>query len=503
MLIMESKVKIRRLYFVKGQSIKELMREFNLSRNTVRSIVRAENADSTYKRTQDVSSKLNKFKEILNQLLISDHKLPRKQRRTAMRYYDALTEKGYQGAYDSVQRYVKTWKVNAKEKLKAYIPLVFDAGEAYQFDWSDEFVQIAGVDYKVKAAHFRLCYSRKFFVIVYLRETQEMLFDAHNKAFAFFGGIPLRGIYDNLKTAIDTVLVGKDRIFNLKFLSLMDHYLIEPTACNPAAGWEKGQVERQVDIIRNWLFLPKLKFNTLEDLNDYLLLKCSDLATKKIHPENKNQTIEEVYLDEKQHLRPLHHPYISYREIACKVSSSCLVTFDRNRYSVDCAYANQVVSVKTYPDKIEAFDKDKCIGSHARLFGRDKTSFHAIHYLDLLERKPGALRNGRPFKEWDLPKSIEIVKTKMIKEKGGDKAFVDVLSAIPEHGVEAVNVACELAIESRVITRDYILNAVNRLRASATASTIEIPQELKLNIEPMADCKKYNRLLQGDAHVVR
>ena len=135
-----------------------------------------------------------------------------------------------------------------RRPVAAYVPLSFDPGEAYQFDWSHEIVLIDGVTTTVKVAHVRLCHSRMPFVRAYPRETQEMVFDAHDKAFAFFGGACARGIYDNMKTAVDAIFVGKDRAYNRRFQQMCGHYLVEPVACTPASGWEKGQVENQVGV---------------------------------------------------------------------------------------------------------------------------------------------------------------------------------------------------------------------------------------------------------------
>ena len=126
------------------------------------------------------------------------------------------------------------------------MPLSFAPGEAYQFDWSYEVVLIGGTTVTVKVAHLRLCHSRMLFVRAYPRETQEMVFDAHDRAFAFFKGACTRGIYDNLKAAVDAIFVGRERAYNRRFLQMCSHYLIEPVACTPASGWEKGQVENQV-----------------------------------------------------------------------------------------------------------------------------------------------------------------------------------------------------------------------------------------------------------------
>ena len=171
---------------------------------------------------------------------------------------------GFEGSYDAVRRYAARW-AEARRKdpgagVAAFIPLLFRQGEAYQFDWSHEDVEIAGKPMRVKVAHVRLCASRAVYVRAYPRETQEMVFDAHARGFAFFGGVPLRGIYDNMKTAVTTVFVGKERVFNRRFLVMADHYMVEPTACSPAAGWEKGQVEHQVQTIRGRFFKPRLRF---------------------------------------------------------------------------------------------------------------------------------------------------------------------------------------------------------------------------------------------------
>jgi transposase len=140
-----------------------------------------------------------------------------------------------------VSRAVRRRQKPEPAPAKAGVPLSFAPGEAYQFDWSHEVVLINGTTVTVKVAHVRLSHSRMLFVRAYPRETQEMVFDAHNRAFAFFKGTCTRGIYDNMKTAVETVFSGKDRQYNRRFLRMCGHYLVEPAACTPAAGWEKGQ----------------------------------------------------------------------------------------------------------------------------------------------------------------------------------------------------------------------------------------------------------------------
>ncbi|MDF0607162.1 IS21 family transposase [Neisseriaceae bacterium TC5R-5] len=179
----------------------------------------------------------------------------------------------------------------------------------------------------------RLCYSRQMFVVAYPRETQEMVFDAHTKAFEFFGGVPNRMIYDNLKSVVDVLYRGKERQFNRRFLVLANHYLFEPVACTPASGWEKGQVENQVGNIREWLFTPLARFDNLEALNDWLRQRCLELVQRK-HPTEPTQTIAECFAHERPLLRPVLARFDGYVEQLARVSSTCLVRVDRNRYSV-------------------------------------------------------------------------------------------------------------------------------------------------------------------------
>src|SRR6202051_4583953 len=177
----------------------------------------------------------------------------------------------------------------------AYVPLSFAPGEAYQFDWSHEVVLLSGVTVIVKVAHVRLCHSRMIFVRAYPRETQEMVFDAHDRAFALFKGACQRGIYDNMKTAVETIFVGKARLYNRRFLQMCSHYRVEPVACTPASGWEKGQVENQVSLVRERFFTPRLRFKNLDELNAWLLDKCIAYAKAHRHPELADQTIWEVF----------------------------------------------------------------------------------------------------------------------------------------------------------------------------------------------------------------
>src|SRR5690606_20165853 len=286
MLIVETIAKIRRLSLVQGKSIKAICRELNISRKVVRKVLRSDETEFRYERKHQPYPRMGAWREKLDLLLsVNAAKSPR-ERLTLIRIYEELRGLGYDGSYSSVWRHAQDWdEQRGSAAAEAYIPLSFAPGEAYQFDWSHEVVLLDGVTVTVKVAHMRLCHSRMFYVRAYPRETQEMVFDAHDRAFAFFRGTCTRGIYDNMKTAVDAIFIGRDRRYNRRFAQMCGHYLVEPEACTPASGWEKGQVENQVGLVRERFFTPRLRFKTLEDLNGSLADKCVSYAKAHRHPE--------------------------------------------------------------------------------------------------------------------------------------------------------------------------------------------------------------------------
>ena len=286
MLIVETIGRIRRERFVKGKSIKQIARDLGLSRNTVRKVLRSEETSFAYEREVQPRPKLGRWTAELDRLLTANANSSTRERLTLIRLFEELRALGYEGGYDAVRRYARSWsKEHAGQTAAAFVPLSFAPGEAYQFDWSHEIVVMNGVTITVKVAHMRLCHSRMFIARAYPRETQEMVFDAHERAFAFFKGACARGIYDNMKTAVDTIFIGKDRQYNRRFLQMCSHHLVDPVACTPASGWEKGQVENQVGLVRERFFAPRLRVKNYDELNAWLMDKCIAYAKAHAHPE--------------------------------------------------------------------------------------------------------------------------------------------------------------------------------------------------------------------------
>jgi len=355
-------------------------------------------------------------------------------------------------------------------------------------------VVLDGVTTTVKVAHVRLCHSRMLFVRAYPRESQEMVFDAHDRAFALFKGACARGIYDNMKTAVETVFLGKDRAYNRRFLQMCAHYLVEPVACTPASGWEKGQVENQVGMVRERFFTPRLRFQGYEDLNAWLLERCIAHAKAHRHPELPETTVWAAFEAERPHLVPYAGRFDGFHAVPAAVSKTCLVRFDNNKYSVRASAVGRPVEIQAYADRIVVRQDGVAVAEHARRFGRGATVYDPWHYVPVLARKPGALRNGAPFKDWVLPGAIERIRRKLKGAEDGDRQMVAILSAVLTDGLAAVEAACAEAIAEGVHSADVILNILARQRDPGPAVTILTPEALRLRHEPAADCHRYDTL---------
>ena len=495
MLIVETIRKIRLAFFAQGKPIKMICRELGLSRKVVRKVVRSKATEFHYEREAQPLPKIGPWIDQLDELLLANEAKAARERLTLIRLFEELRARGYAGGYDAVRRYARRWSKKRGVSISAaYVPLSFAPGEAYQFDWSHEVVVLSGVTVIVKAAHVRLCHSRMMFVRAYPRETQEMVFDAHDRAFALFKGACQRGIYDNMKTAVKTILVGKERVYNRRFLQMCSHYLVDPVACTPASGWEKGQVENQVGLVRERFFTPRLRFKNLDELNAWLLDKCIAYAKAHRHPELTDQTIWEVFEAERPKLVPYAGRFDGFHEVPASVSKTCLVRFDNNKYSVVASAVGRPVEVHAYADRIVIRQDGQIVAEHLRSFGRGATFYNPWHYVPVLARKPGALRNGAPFKDWVLPAAMERVRRKLASVADGNRQMVDILAVVLTDGLAAVEAACAEALTHGVHSADVVLNILARQRDPTPPATILTPAALTQRHAPLADCARYDNL---------
>ena len=487
--------KIRRMHFRDKLSMREIAKRTGFSRNTVRQWLRQVDITEPVYPARVSPSLLDPYREQLETWLKSDSHRPKRDRRTIKVLFQHLRAQGYPGGYGRVAAFARGWRAagGATPARPAYVPLRFAPGEAFQFDWSCEYAVIGGLRRRLEVAHMKLAASRVFWLVAYPMQSHEMLFDAHARSFVAFGGIPRRGIYDNMKTAVDRVGRGKERTVNARFQAMCGHYLFEPEFCNRAAGWEKGVVEKNVQDRRRqvWTEAGQRHWASLADLNAWLAQECRASWIDMAHPEWPTLTIAEVWENEQPQLMPVPASFDGYIEQPARVSGTALVHFQRNRYSVPCELAHTVVSLRAYPTELVMVADGQVVARHDRCFDRYQTRYDWQHYIAIVQRKPGALRDGAPFAE--MPAPLRTLQQHLLRRPGGDRVMAQVLAAVPVHGLEAVLVAVELVLESGAPSGEHVLNVLARLNAPLV-QVVSFVTGLVLGEEPRADVLRYDSL---------
>lgn len=495
--------KIRRLYFRDKLSIKEICRQTGLSRNTVRTWLREDEMVQPQYPVRRIVTKLDEYADTLRTWLKADTGRNKRERRTKKQMWHELRALGYTGGYGRICAFAQAWKISVGQAAAkgAFIPLKFRHGEAFQFDWSTEYTFIGGLRRRVELAHTKLCASRAFWLVAYPGQGHEMLFDAHARAFEAFGGVPQRGIYDNMKTVVDQVLSGKKRKINSRFEAMSGHYLFEPDFCSVASGWEKGIVEKNVRDRRTsiWHHAKERRWASWDELNAWLAEQCRQAWVELNHPEYPTMKVADVLQDEQTQLMPVPRPFDGYVELLARVSSTGLIHLERNRYSVPTEHANSAVSVRLYHDHIAVVVDGARVASHRRSFERSQTFYDWQHYISLVERKPGGLRNGAPFA--GMPEPLKQLQAILLRRDGGDAVMAQVLAAVPIHGLEAVQVSVELALEAGKPSGEHVLNVLARLKGTTAADNLgdTLATELatwplQLRQEPVANVDRYDGL---------
>lgn len=457
---------VRQLRYVGGLPIREIMRRMKLARNTVRRILRSNATEFTYQREETPQPVTGPIRDILSEWVKEDLGKKKKQRRTAARIYDILkSEHGYTGSYVGIAKCVQELKAAPDNKAsEVYIPLIYSPGEAFQFDWGEVEVYINGELTTVQIAVINLCYSRHFYVRAYPCQKQELMLDAHQRAFEYFGGVCKRGIYDNLKTAVKKVLKGRHRNLQERFIQFNSHYLYEPQFCNPARGNEKGQVENLIGYLERNFFIPIPSFSSLEELNSRLISFAISRSRSKPHPEFPDKNCYEIYEKEKDQLIQLP----GYNFECCRVQHSIVsplstATFDNNRYSVPVEYSGNIVMVKGNAEEVFIIYAGQEIARHKRCFGFNQLILNPYHYLGVLAKKPWAIRNGLPFKDWALPEIFNTYR-QLLKEKFADSDvyFARTLVLLKDWPIKEVIEAIQKAISFGILGDSYILSLLKQ-----------------------------------------
>jgi len=477
---------IRHLYSVQGVSKREIARRLNISRNTVKHYCSGDNvpwerAEGSGRPCSAATPEVIKF---INDIFESDKKAPKKQRHTAKRIYERLRdEKNYKGSESTIRHLVASMREEPPKQ--AFIPLRFDPGEAAQVDWGTAKVRIDGVQVEAHLFCMRLCNSCAPFVIAFPSEREEAFIEAHKKAFEFFGGVPKRLIYDNLKTAVKEGW-GKKAQTQESFKAFSAHYAYEASFCNPAEGHEKGLVEGLVKYMRLNMLVPIPAMASWEDLNEYLLARCSKYI-KEHKVDSHSLRVNDEYYQEKAALTPLPgRPFEAAKIVEAKVSYFCTVRFDTNQYSVPAKWVGYTVTVKASAFTVDIYYRNELIASHKRSYSKDKTFFELGHYIPLLERSPRAARNARPVKEANLP--LEFWKL-AVKLPNPDKDLVRLLRLVVDNGLTQVMDAISNTLSKGI----YSIEAV-------TAGLMPKPEPVELTQTgphiQLVDMRMYDELLK-------
>lgn len=395
---------------------------------------------------------IESFVPIIQELLSADRHAPRKQRHTAKRIWQRLrAEHGFTGCYTSVKNVVRRWKHGQKE---VFLPLVHPAGEA-QVDFGFATVKLQGQPTKVALFVMSLPHSDAVYLQAFPRECTETFLEGHRRAFHFFGGVASRIAYDNTKTAVAAILGSRQRRLTKEFLRLQSHYLFASHFCLVRRPNEKGHVERLLDYARENFLVPVPEVGSLEQLNEQLQARCQqDLAER---PRGKSATKAELLREDQAAFLALPaRDFEARRMTQAHADSLSLVTFETNKYSVPTRYAHRQLTVVATVAEVRLIYEDRLVARHARCWERDQEFFEPVHYLALLERKPGGFDYARPLADWQLPECFALLRRRLAAHGAGMRPFIRVLRLLERFQLEQLTDAVEYALEIDVIDADAI-----------------------------------------------
>ena len=402
--------------------------------------------------------KLEGFLPIIEQILEDDRQAPRKQRHTAQRIFERLRdEHGYEGRLTVVKDAVRAWKQSHRE---VFLPLAHPPGEA-QVDFGEATIRLGGQETKVALFVMTLPYSGAIFVQAFPRECTETFLEGHRRAFEFLGGVPKRISYDNSAIAVIEVLKGRERKLTREFLRLQSHYLFQEHFCLVRRANEKGHVERLLGFARRKFLVPVPQVDSLEGLNRQLREQClADLAERT---RGKPMPKGELLPDDQAAFLPLpKQPFEGRRVVEGTANSESLVRFDTNDYSVPVAYAHRRLIVVATIDEVRLVYQDRLVARHARCWGREQAIFEPVHYLALLERKPGGFDHARPLEHWQLPECFAVLRRRLEADdpRHGTRSFIRVLRLLEKFSLPQLTAAVEYALDIDVIDTDSLRTIV-------------------------------------------
>src|SRR5271169_678971 len=450
--------RVRRAVRVEGKSQRAVAREFGLSRETVRKMLRYA-VPPGYQRQQPIRRpKLGPWLGVIDAILNDDKQRPPKQRHTSKRIFERLKEEhGFTGGYTIVKDYVRTATLRGRE---VFVPLVHPAGEA-QVDFGEALVVIAGVEQKAHYLVMDLPQSDDCFVAAFPAETTEAFLEGHVRAFAYFGGVPTRILYDNTRIAVAKILGGEERQRTRSFSELQSYYLFADKFGRPARGNDKGKVEGLVGYARRNFMVPIPRASSWEELNLHLEAACLKRRQRRLR--GHRETIAERFERDRAVLLPLPAvPYEACEKITTRVTSLSLVRYRSNDYSVPTEYGHRQVLVKGYVHQVVVVCGSEVIACHERSYERESAVFDPLHYLRLLEQKSRALEQAAPLAGWQLPDCFPYLRRllEMRLKKHGRREYIQVLRLLETFALDEVSGAIEDALRMNTISFDAVRHIV-------------------------------------------
>lgn len=447
---------IRRRVLVEGVSQRQIQRETGLHWTTIKKVLAHSEPPGYRQEKARPKRKLGAHEEWIAQVLKEDQEAPVKQRHTAWRIFERLRdERGYAGGYTAVRERVKELTSRNRE---VFVPLSHPPGEA-QVDFGHALVNEAGRLRKVAFFVMVLPYSDAVFLKVYERECTETFWDGHVEAFEFFGGVPRRIVYDNTGVAVGRIMVGgvKERRLTQGFLQLKSHHLFDHRFCNVRRGNEKGVVEGMVKFTRGNFLVPVPQVRDLNELNGGLKQRCLTDQQRRVRGKEGIKAVRLV--EDLAAMLPLPASrFDGYRKQSTTASSLSLVRFDDNDYSVPVAWAHHPIVAKGSCDEVVLCRGLAEVARHRRMWDKERVVFEPLHYLALLERKPGALDQARPLQGWVLPECYAILRRRLEDKRDGDgtREYIRVLRLLEKHPPEKLQRAVESALRCGATSRDAI-----------------------------------------------
>jgi len=445
---------VRRRVLAGELSRRQAAAAYHLNLRTVQKILAQPEPQPSRQPAPRAKPVIGPFLSIIHEVLDDDHLAPPKQRHTARRIYERLRdEHDYQGCASIVRAAVAAYR---QSQAEVFVPLLHPPGEA-QCDFGRAEVIVAGARHKAALFVLTLPFSNARFGCLFPRECTEAFHAGHARAFTLFGGVPTRISYDNSKLAVTRFTGPNERRLNREFLRLQSHFAFAAHFCNVRRAHEKGHVEGGVGYVRRNFLVPVPQADCWEDLNTHLATACQREGGRRAA--HGSRTTAELLAGDRKAFLPLPpEPFEARRVELVTISSLSLGRFDGNDYSVPTRYAYQSLTATGTIDRVRFSHRGMAVAEHARCWARKQVTFDPLHYLALLERKPGALDHARPLAGWQLPGCFAGLRRRLeaADPRGGTRQYIRVLRLLETHELAAVTAAVERALTLAIADADAV-----------------------------------------------